>query len=129
MRRHFRLLALLVVASGMAPALAATPTVAAGNSHNVALHADGTVRTWGDDSAGQLGLGRTLSAPAPAPVLGLTNVSRVAAGWNHVVALMRDGSVRSWGLNKLGQLGDGTTTSRSSPAPVPGLAGVTRVSA
>ena len=42
----------LLIALLASVAQAATPMVAAGNRHNVALHADGTVRTWGDDSAG-----------------------------------------------------------------------------
>ncbi|HEX7607431.1 MAG TPA: hypothetical protein VF348_12015, partial [Usitatibacter sp.] len=83
----------------------------------MALHADGTVRTWGDDSSGQLGLGRTLLARAPATVLGLANVAQVSSGFNHVVALRTDGTVWAWGVNSLGQLGDGTTTNRSTPAP------------
>ena len=106
----------------------ATPMVAAGNSHAMALHADGTVRTWGDDSRGQLGLGRTLAAPAPAPVVGINDAVQVASGENHVVALRRDGTVVAWGVNRLGQLGDGSTTSRSLPAAVTGLAGITQVS-
>ena len=92
--------------------------VAAGNRHGMALHADGTVRTWGDDSQGQLGLGRTLAAPAPAPVLGINDAVRVVSGSNHVVALRRDGTVAAWGTNLLRQLGDGSNTSRSLPAPV-----------
>ena len=49
------------------PAGAATPAISSGNQHSVALHADGTVRTWGDDSSGQLGLGRTLLARRRSP--------------------------------------------------------------
>jgi alpha-tubulin suppressor-like RCC1 family protein len=43
------------------------PQVAAGAWHSLAVHADGTVRTWGDDSAGQLGLGRPLVTAFPVP--------------------------------------------------------------
>jgi len=58
-------------------AQAATPAVSAGYKHGVALHADGTVRAWGDDSGGQLGLGRTLSVNAPALVTNLDGVAKV----------------------------------------------------
>jgi alpha-tubulin suppressor-like RCC1 family protein len=108
---------------------AADPAVSAGNRHSVALHADGTVRAWGDDSAGQLGLGRTLTATAPALVTGITQVDRVSSGLNHVVALRRDRTVWAWGINTLGQLGDGTSTSRATPAPVAGLTDVIAISA
>ena len=111
------------------PAGAATPAVSAGNHHSVALHADGTVRTWGDDSSGQLGLGRTLLARAPAAVLGIANVIQVSSGYYHVVALRGDGTVWAWGANSLGQLGDATTTNRSTPAPVQGLVDVIEISA
>ena len=123
------LAALATALAAGAPAWGATPAVSSGNHHSVALHADGTVRTWGDDSSGQLGLGRTLLTRAPAPVLGLSNVAQVSSGFNHVVALLRDGTVWAWGVNGLGQLGDGTTTNRSTPAPVEGLTGVIEISA
>src|SRR5260221_14281589 len=98
--------------AGGAPAWGAAPAVSSGNHHSVALHADGTVRTWGDDSGGQLGLGRTLLARAPSPVLGVADVVQVSSGFNHVVARLRDGTVWAWGVNNLGQLGDGSTTNR-----------------
>ena len=103
---------------------AATPSVSSGNRHGIALRADGGVRTWGDDSAGQLGLGRTLQAQAPAVVAGISNVRRVASGSTHVVALLNDGTVWAWGENDVGQLGDGTTVSRSAPATVANLSNV-----
>jgi len=43
--------------------------VSAGGSHSLALHADGTVRSWGDDSAGALGVGRSLVSSSPAVVV------------------------------------------------------------
>jgi Alpha-tubulin suppressor and related RCC1 domain-containing proteins len=58
--------AFLAAAAALVPlARAAAPAVSSGNHHSVALHADGTVRTWGDDSTGQLGLGRRSSRPRP----------------------------------------------------------------
>ncbi len=122
----------LLLALGLAAgpiAAAGAPAISAGGRHSVAVGADGVVRTWGDDSAGQLGLGRTLTVTAPVAVTGIANVARVSSGVNHVVALLRDGTVWAWGQNDLGQLGDGTTTNRSTPAPVQGLAGVMAVSA
>ena len=50
---------------------AATPKVAAGLGHTVALKNDGTVLAWGDDSWGQLGLGRVVQTSTPTQVMGL----------------------------------------------------------
>jgi len=122
-------ISILVACTFAACAHAASPAVGEGNRHSLALHSDGTVRSWGDDSAGQLGLGRTLQASAPAIIAGLANVAQVSSGSNHVVARLRDGTVWAWGHNDVGQLGDGTTTNRSTPAPVAGLSSVTSVAA
>src|SRR6185312_10158215 len=125
-RRFVLFLAALAAACA---AHAVKPMVSEGNRHGLALHSDGTVRSWGDDSSGQLGLGRTLQASAPAIVAGIANVAEVGSGSGHVVARLRDGTVWAWGHNDVGQLGDGTTTNRSTPAPVAGLANVTAIAA
>ena len=61
------LLAGLALAMACFPAHAA-PAVAAGGAHNLAIDADGTVRSWGDDSSGALGIGRSLATPSPTAV-------------------------------------------------------------
>lgn len=108
---------------------AATPAVSTGDRHSLALHADGAVRAWGDDSSGQLGLGRVLYGATPAAVIGLSDVVQVDSGFTHVVVRRRDGTVWAWGENTRGELGDGSTASRSAPAPVEGLSGITAVAA
>ena len=127
MKRIAAAMALLLAAALEAPAQ--TPSVAAGGTHSLALHADGTVRAWGDDSAGALGLGRALVSAAPLPVSGLDGIVAISAGGNHTVALKEDGTVWAWGANDNGELGDGTTTSRSLPVRVAGLQDVVQVSA
>ncbi len=69
-----------------------------------ALHRDGTVVCWGDDSYGELGDG-TNSGSGPVEVAGLTDAIDIAAGGNHNCALRSDGSVWCWGENSAGQLG------------------------
>ena len=64
---------------------AVAPAVSAGNHHSVALRTDGTVRTWGDDSSGELGLGRTLAAGAPAIVRGLVEAHGGQVGVRNTV--------------------------------------------
>lgn len=60
--------------------------MAAGDTHCLALKADGTVLAWGGNSFGQT------SVP-----LNLTNVVSVAAGSAHSLALRGDGTVALWG--------------------------------
>ena len=62
------LAALLLVAT--AHAAAATPGIAAGGQHALALQADGSVWAWGDNGDSQLGDGTTDYRPAPVRVLG-----------------------------------------------------------
>jgi|HigsolmetaAR206D_1030411.scaffolds.fasta_scaffold01262_5 alpha-tubulin suppressor-like RCC1 family protein len=93
--------------------------ISAGQRHSIALLADGTVRTWGDNTASQLGVGDPAYLPN-SPVgldVGLRNVSQVAAGWRHNLVSV-GGIVYTWGVNFGGQLGDGTTSPRHRPAPI-----------
>lgn len=127
-RRTAAVCLVLALAAGL-ETMGATPSVSAGGSHSIALHADGTIRAWGDDSAGALGAGRSLAALLPIPVPGVSNVIAIAAGDFHTLALEADGTVWAWGRNANGQLGDGTTNGRSSPVPVAGLTGVVAIAA
>jgi hypothetical protein len=69
--------------------------LADGDQHCVALKADGTVASWGDNPYGQT------NVPP-----GLTNVVSIAAGSGHSLALRRDGTLAFWGLT----LSGGATT-------------------
>jgi alpha-tubulin suppressor-like RCC1 family protein len=87
-------------------------------SHSLALRNDGTVRAWGDNSQGQLGVAGSTIRTQPAVVPGLTRIVALAAGARHSLALRNDGTVLAWGDNSQGQLGDGTTTDRGAPVVV-----------
>lgn len=97
--------------------------VAAGGSHSLALLADGTVLSFGENSFGALGRpAGTTSTPGVVTGLGAgSGVIAIAAGGSHSLALRSDGSVLTWGSNDKGQLGDGTLTNRGSPVSVSGL--------
>lgn len=103
--------------------------IAAGSNHNLALRSDGTVWSWGLDTSGQLGDGKTTNLKVATQVPGLSGVVAVAAGASHSLALKNDGTVWSWGLNTSGQLGDTTNTLRKSPVQVSGLSGIFDIAA
>ncbi len=104
------------------------------SSHSIALKSDGTVWTWGDNSAGQLGDGTMTDSTTPIQVKALTDVVAVAAGSVHSIALKSDGTVWTWGNNKFGQLGVITTEEcefgflnricSTTPVQVPGFTDV-----
>lgn len=78
--------------------------------HSCAVFADGTptLRCWGDDTDGQLGLGSFQSTAAPTPVMAVAAGTKVSAGPGYTCAApMPDGGARCWGINDEGQLGLG----------------------
>ncbi len=87
--------------------------VSAGYLNGLALLGNGTVVSWGDNDAGQLGNGGAESL-VPGPVsLSLSHgvtVTAVSAGNEYSLALLSNGTVMAWGVNIYGELGDGTTT-------------------
>ena len=97
--------------------------VTAGPFLTCALTTAGTVKCWGDNSFGQLGLGASDGKPHPLPldVMGLgAGVRAVDAGTFHVCAVTDGGGVKCWGANDYGQLGDGQAciSLRGCPRPV-----------
>lgn len=103
--------------------------IAAVSYHNLALRSDGTVWSWGNNTSGQLGDGKTSSLKVATLVPGLNGIVAIAAGSSHSLALKNDGTVWAWGLNTSGQLGDTTTTLRKSPVQVSGLSGIFDIAA
>jgi Chitobiase/beta-hexosaminidase C-terminal domain/Regulator of chromosome condensation (RCC1) repeat len=125
--------------------------VASEYTHTIALQADGTVWTWGNNisaggvpvqvngltnatavAAGTLTL-LALKAdgtvwmwgngqPTPARVEGLSGTRAIAAAAGQHMAIMSDNSLQMWGYNGYGELGDGTLIGRNIPAPVKWLA-------
>ena len=131
--------------------------LAAGRRFGLALLAEGTVLSWGENSWGQLGIASATgpdscyaayaaaseySVPCstkPISVNGLNGVTAIAAGAQHGLALLSDGAVMAWGDNETGQLRDGsmhgpehcykeTEPTQCSTRPVP-VTGVSEVTA
>jgi len=95
--------------------------IAAGGAHSLALRADGTVWTWGDNAWGQLGDGSTDGRSLPAIVPG-GFMKAIAAGRRHSLALQAGGKVWAWGKGDRGQLGSSFALDSLVPVEVKGLA-------
>lgn len=110
--------------------LSTVTAISAGNSFSLALLRDGTVRSWGVNTSGQLGTGSTRSSMSDVPVVvrDLQGVTEISAGGFGSLALLSGGKVMSWGDNTVGELGDGTAGGLSAtPVPVRGLTTATAV--
>ncbi len=98
--------------------------IVSGGQHTCALLATGSVKCWGSNSYGQLGVetnevciekiydGSAVAyetsfqcSTRPVDVSGLSNVRQIALGKNHSCALINDGSVKCWGDSSSGRLG------------------------
>uniref|UniRef100_A0A8C7XJN8 RCC1-like domain-containing protein n=1 Tax=Oryzias sinensis TaxID=183150 RepID=A0A8C7XJN8_9TELE len=98
--------------------------VACGSRHTVALTKDGQVYTWGQNSRGQLGLGkkgRSISSPQCIRSLSGMPLVQVSAGGEHSFALSVSGSVFGWGRNDCGQLGLGDSQGAESLEALSGI--------
>jgi alpha-tubulin suppressor-like RCC1 family protein len=92
--------------------------ITAGENFNLALLDDGTVLAWGDNSAGELGIGSFTDSNVPVQVKGLSGVKVLASGTLHALAVLSDGTVMSWGANVFGDLGTGVKDPDGSNVPV-----------
>ncbi|KAJ1490359.1 hypothetical protein T484DRAFT_1935230, partial [Baffinella frigidus] len=93
--------------------------IGVGSRHTCALLDDATIKCWGHNDCGQLGLGDTKNRGDDANEMG-TNLASVdlgagrtavavSAGNKHTCALLDDATVKCWGWNIYGQLGLGHT--------------------
>jgi alpha-tubulin suppressor-like RCC1 family protein len=103
--------------------------ISGGYEHTIARKSDGTVWSWGANSAGQLGDGTGTNRNVPVQVLGpgsvgyLTRVVAVSGCGSHTVALKTDGTVWTWGWGPYGQLGTANNSNQYVPVQVLGPGG------
>jgi alpha-tubulin suppressor-like RCC1 family protein len=93
-----------------------------GYYHACALLDNNSVKCWGDNTNGRLGLGDTndrgdnpneMGDNLPAVDLGAGRTAKyVIAGGEHTCAHLDNDTVKCWGLNRDGQLGQGDTNDR-----------------
>ena len=108
----------------------------AGSGHSCALHRDGTISCWGNNTAGQLGSGQTNNSEfslLPAQVAGINDATAITTGSYHSCALHRDGTISCWGSNAWGELGNGQIIQNSenntsdTPVQVVGITDATAI--
>jgi alpha-tubulin suppressor-like RCC1 family protein len=90
--------------------------IAGGDRFACARLANGELFCWGDNRAGQLGVGLVSDPMGPTRVA-LDSID-IAGGIDHMCAITPERSVLCWGANARGQLGDGTERARPTPTEV-----------
>jgi alpha-tubulin suppressor-like RCC1 family protein len=102
--------------------------VSCGQTHSIAVTADGRVYTWGCGKNGKLGIGEeglprtskaNVSRPALVEGLRLVEIASVEAGAQHCFAIESDGDVYAWGCNRHRQLALPPTIKGPAPAGAP----------
>ena len=100
--------------------------IAAGKYHNCAILDNSSIKCWGANATGQLGLGdsnnrgdldSTLASEMgdnlPSVDLGTGRTARgITAGDNQTCAILDNASIKCWGSNTAGELGLGDTNNR-----------------
>jgi alpha-tubulin suppressor-like RCC1 family protein len=123
-RPCFGALAMLLLGCAGAPS---SKSVGVGvGSHVLQVHTwngcwlqGGEVQCWGDNSAGELGLGFSDMGPhdAPAPVVGAPTLAAISVGGAHVCGLDPHGVAYCWGGNDFGQCGPGCSATPTAMYP------------
>jgi len=108
----FPILPALEVQSGQQNTGENAAQIAVSGDFTIALQADGSLWSWGNNNLGQLGLGDNTARTTPA-LISDADISgdrwiSVSAGMNHALALRDNGNLYAWGNNANGRLGIGT---------------------
>jgi Regulator of chromosome condensation (RCC1) repeat len=95
--------------------------ISGGESHTCGVATDNRAYCWGQNSAGALGNGKTMTISLkPALVSGGLRFLQISAGSEYTCGITTDYKAYCWGENFRSQLGDGTTTDRLTPVAVIG---------
>lgn len=90
------------------------------NGQTIAMLSDGSLWSWGNGWAGQLGNGTRPAQPVPAPFKAPEGVTyqSLATGSATSYAISTTGTVYAWGVGALGQVGNGSTLGSADPVVV-----------
>jgi alpha-tubulin suppressor-like RCC1 family protein len=97
--------------------------VVAGWLHACGITTTGAAYCWGDNEAGQLGIGTAdtdFSHIVPVPVATTERFIQLSLGTRSTCGITTNHEAFCWGENGTGQIGDGTTTFKTIPTPVAG---------
>lgn len=100
------------------PGVTGAQRLVAGEASTCALLGDASVRCWGANGEGELGLGTRSSDERPARVTAVSAVKDVCLASAHGCALTTAEELVCWGSNAFGQIGDGTKERRPAPTSV-----------
>ena len=133
-RVHFERGMRLVPDPAFKPVAGISNAVAARTSgeHTLVLLSDGTLRAFGMNGQGELGIGSGFYSGTPVAVREITNAVGIAVGKEFSAALLADGTIRMWGTGGRGIPGDGradVTTKRTRPSTVVGINNATAITA
>jgi alpha-tubulin suppressor-like RCC1 family protein len=102
--------------------------IASGVRHSCALLANTTVKCWGYNASGELGIGDTTTRGDTVGEMGNglatvnlgtgVYVKKMYAGGSHTCVLTTTNQIKCWGNNVYGQLGLGDNISRSTPTEI-----------
>ena len=97
-------------------------SVSAGHQFSCAVLMDKTIKCWGNNQHGRLGVGTAGGISiTPVQVVGINNATSVIAGVLYACALLEDKTAKCWGNNNKGELGNRVIggPDESFPTPVP----------
>ena len=109
-------------------------SISTGNFHSCALLDDGSVKCWGSNQYGQLGIDNsTYMGNDSGEMAQLTGINfgtgrtatAISGGGDHSCAKLDNGAVKCWGSNQYGQLGiDNTSNMGDDPGEMASLPSV-----
>ncbi len=93
--------------------------VACGDAHTIAQRNDGSLRGWGFNYDGELGVGNnTFFHDSPQSIPSGVGSASISLGSASSASIRTDGSLWAWGRNWEGQLGIGDQENHNVPMPV-----------
>ena len=94
------------------------------------IEPDGTVKGWGRNTKGELGIGTSIDEYSPVTIQGLSNIKEIIPndyGHGYFFAIDNEGNVYAWGYNGYGQLGLDPTANLLIPTLILNLPPVSEI--